>query len=48
MVADAPRIFLWHRKLFIAVQPWVRNYGLYPLYNVNKGNQVRLVWEGNR
>jgi len=48
VVADAPRIFLWHRKLFIAVQPWVRNYGLYPLYNVNKGNQVRFAWEGNQ
>jgi len=45
VVADAPRIFLWHRKLFIAVQPWVRNYGIYPLYNINKGNQVRLAWE---
>ena len=44
VVADAPRIFLWHRKLFIAVQPWVRGYGLYPLYNVNKGNSVYLDW----
>ncbi len=48
VVADAPRIFLWHRKLFIAVQPWVRNYGLYPLYNVNKGDIVSLDWTNVR
>ena len=45
VLADAPRIFLWHRKLFLAVQPWVRGCRLYPLYNIDKGTAVRLVWE---
>ena len=47
-VADAPRIFLWHRKLFLAVQPWVRGCRLYPLYNIDKGTAVRLVWDDGR
>ncbi len=41
---DAPRVFLWHRKLILAVQPWVKGCRIYPLYNVDKGTTVRLVW----
>jgi len=44
-VADAPRIFLWHRKLTIAHQPWVQGCRIYPLYNIDKGTAVRLVWD---
>ncbi|KPJ58863.1 MAG: hypothetical protein AMS15_07515 [Planctomycetes bacterium DG_23] len=41
VVADAPRIFLWHRNIFTIHQPWIKDYRLYPIYNGDKSN---LLW----
>jgi len=40
VLADAPRIFLWHRNIFTIHQPWVKGYRLYPIYNGDKSNRL--------
>lgn len=39
---QAPWIFLWHRKELFVIQPWVKGFRLYPVYNSDKGNDVYL------
>jgi len=38
----APWVFLWHKKEFVVVQPWVKGYYLYPIYNADKGTDVSI------
>jgi peptide/nickel transport system substrate-binding protein/oligopeptide transport system substrate-binding protein len=40
IVADAPWVFLWHRTDFTIRQPWVKNYKIYPIYSMDKGNDI--------
>ncbi len=40
--AQAPWVFLWHRKEFVITQPWVKGYFLYPIYNADKGTDVSI------
>jgi len=40
---QAPWLFLWHKKSLVAVQPWVRNFKLYPVYNSDKGLDVEKI-----
>jgi peptide/nickel transport system substrate-binding protein/oligopeptide transport system substrate-binding protein len=40
---DAPWVFLWHQKEFAVHQNWVKGYRCFPIYNADKGVDVRLV-----
>lgn len=39
---DCPWCCLWHKKKYTVVQPWVKNYFLAPVYNVDKGLEIKL------
>lgn len=38
----APWVFLWYKKEFVIVQPWVKGYYLYPIYNADKGTDISI------
>ncbi|MEK7813505.1 MAG: ABC transporter substrate-binding protein [Candidatus Desantisbacteria bacterium] len=40
---DAPWVFLWHQKEFAVHQDWVKGYKCFPIYNADKGVDVRIV-----
>ncbi|MBU0699832.1 ABC transporter substrate-binding protein [bacterium] len=40
---EAPWVFLWHQKEFAMHQSWVKNYKCFPIYNADKGVDVRIV-----
>ena len=39
---DCPWVCLWHKKKFTVTQSWIKNYSLYPLYSVDKGNEIKI------
>ncbi|MDD5644416.1 MAG: ABC transporter substrate-binding protein, partial [bacterium] len=43
IVEDAPWIFLWHKKDYCVVQPWVKNFRMFPLYYSDKGTGIEMV-----
>ncbi|KJR43781.1 peptide ABC transporter substrate-binding protein [Candidatus Magnetoovum chiemensis] len=40
---DVPYILFWHRNDYIAYQPWIANLNVYPIYNIDKGNDVKRL-----
>ncbi len=42
VVRDCPWAFLWHKKDYSVIQPWVVNFKIYPLYYSDKGVDVKL------
>ncbi|MDI6794073.1 MAG: ABC transporter substrate-binding protein [bacterium] len=42
---EAPWVFLWHKAEYVVHQPWVKDYKLSPIYNADKGTEVRLIRE---
>jgi len=43
VIADCPRVWLWHRRELSLRQSWVRGYAPSPIYNTDKGNLIRIV-----
>jgi len=39
---DCPWCCLWHKKKYTVIQPWVKNYFLAPVYNIDKGLEIKL------
>lgn len=39
---QAPWIFLWHAKELYIIQSWVEGFKLYPIYNGEKGEDIKL------
>ncbi|MFH1861148.1 MAG: ABC transporter substrate-binding protein [bacterium] len=39
---DAPWVFLWHQKEFAVHQSWIKGYKCFPIYNADKGVDVRI------
>ena len=37
IILDAPWVFMWHRADYFVIQPWVRNFKIYPIYSIDKG-----------
>ncbi len=37
IIRDAPWVFMWHRADYYVIQPWVRNFKIYPIYSIDKG-----------
>lgn len=42
MLADAPRLFLVHRKQLRLRRPWVRGFELFPVFNSDRLLHVSL------
>ena len=42
VVRNAPWVFMWHRSDISVVQPWVRDFTLYPIYSVDKGMDISV------
>lgn len=40
IVAEAPWVFFWHRVDYTVRQPWIGNYRTYPIYSMDKGEEV--------
>ena len=36
IVEDAPWVFMWHKADYFVVQPWVKDFKLYPIYSIDK------------
>lgn len=36
IIQNAPWIFMWHKADYFVVQPWVKNFKIYPLYSIDK------------
>jgi len=43
IIAESPRVWLWHRQELTLRQPWVEGYRPSPIYNTDKGNLIRIV-----
>lgn len=42
VIQDAPWVFMWHRADYYVVQPWVRDFKIYPLYSIDKRMDVTV------
>jgi ABC-type transport system substrate-binding protein len=40
IVKNAPWVFMWHRADFIVIQPWIRDFKIYPIYSIDKGMDI--------
>lgn len=43
IVEDSPWIFLWHKKDYCVVQPWVKGFKMFPLYYSDKGTGIKIT-----
>ncbi len=42
IIKNAPWIFMWHRADYFVVQPWVKDFKIYPLYSIDKRVDITL------
>ena len=42
IINDAPWLFMWHRADYFVIQPWVKDFKIYPLYSIDKRVDVRV------
>jgi peptide/nickel transport system substrate-binding protein/oligopeptide transport system substrate-binding protein len=42
VIQDAPWVFMWHRADYFVVQPWVKDFKIYPLYSIDKRVDVTV------
>jgi len=42
IIKDAPWVFMWHKADYYVVQPWVKDFKIYPLYSIDKRVDVRI------
>jgi peptide/nickel transport system substrate-binding protein/oligopeptide transport system substrate-binding protein len=40
IIDEAPWVFFWHKTDFTLRQPYLKNYKIYPIYNIDKGVEV--------
>jgi peptide/nickel transport system substrate-binding protein len=36
IIKDAPSVFMWHKTDYYVVQPWVKDFKIYPIYSIDK------------
>lgn len=39
----APWVFMWHKADYFVVQPWVKDFKIYPIYSIDKRVDVRVT-----
>ena len=42
IIKDAPWVFMWHKADYYVVQPWVKDFKIYPIYSIDKRVDVRI------
>jgi peptide/nickel transport system substrate-binding protein/oligopeptide transport system substrate-binding protein len=42
IIRNAPWVFMWHRADHYVIQPWVRDFRIYPIYSIDKGLDISL------
>jgi peptide/nickel transport system substrate-binding protein/oligopeptide transport system substrate-binding protein len=42
VIHEAPWVFMWHRADYFIIQPWVKNFRIYPIYSIDKSLDVAL------
>jgi peptide/nickel transport system substrate-binding protein/oligopeptide transport system substrate-binding protein len=43
IVRNAPWVFMWHRADYYVIQPWVKEFKIYPIYSIDKRVDIRLT-----
>ncbi|MCK9419190.1 MAG: ABC transporter substrate-binding protein [Nitrospirae bacterium] len=36
VIRNAPWLFMWHKTDYLVIQPWVKDFKIYPLYSIDK------------
>lgn len=42
IIKDAPWIFMWHKTDYFVIQPWVRDFTVYPIYSIDKRVDITI------
>ncbi|HUI68324.1 MAG TPA: ABC transporter substrate-binding protein [Nitrospirota bacterium] len=42
IIKNAPWVFMWHRADYFVIQPWVKNFKIYPLYSIDKRVDITI------
>ncbi|MGE5174001.1 MAG: ABC transporter substrate-binding protein [Betaproteobacteria bacterium] len=42
IIENAPWVFMWHRADYYVIQPWVKDFKIYPIYSIDKRVDVTL------
>jgi peptide/nickel transport system substrate-binding protein len=42
VIRNAPCLFMWHKTDYFVIQPWVRDFKIYPIYSIDKRMDVIL------
>jgi ABC-type transport system substrate-binding protein len=42
IIQNAPWVFMWHRADYFVVQPWVKDFKIYPIYSIDKRVDITL------
>jgi len=43
IIQNAPWVFMWHRSDYFVIQPWVKDFKIYPLYSIDKRVDVSVM-----
>ncbi len=43
IISESPWIFLWHKKSYYGVSKKISNYKVYPMYNIDKGENYKII-----
>jgi peptide/nickel transport system substrate-binding protein/oligopeptide transport system substrate-binding protein len=42
IVQNAPWVFMWHRGDYFVIQPWIKDFKIYPIYSIDKRVDVTV------
>lgn len=42
IIKNAPWVFMWHKADYYVIQPWVKDFKIYPIYSIDKRVDVRI------
>ncbi len=42
VIKNAPWVFMWHKADYFVIQPWVKDFKIYPIYSIDKRVDVQL------
>jgi peptide/nickel transport system substrate-binding protein/oligopeptide transport system substrate-binding protein len=42
IIQNAPWVFMWHKADYFVIQPWVKDFRIYPIYSIDKRVDVTM------
>lgn len=42
IIKNAPWVFMWHKADYFVLQPWVKDFRIYPIYSIDKGLDIAV------